>query len=75
MFKPSLLEYYQIKFDRHGSSLSNELKSTSKDISNEINNCYANEEKLSISTMLIYRGRLELYEGVEIFMKVFKMRG
>ena len=32
-------------------------------------------EKLSILPCLIVEGRLELYEGVEIFPKIFKMRG
>ena len=54
-FKPFLLEYYQIKFGRYGSWLSNKLKRSSKDTSNGISKCYASEEKPSILPCLFVR--------------------
>ena len=51
------------------------FKSTSIDISNETNKCYINDEKVSILPCLLVEERLEFYVGVEIFPKVFKVRG
>ena len=47
----------------YGSSLSNELKSASKDISNEVNKCYANEEKPSITPCLFVEGGWNYMRG------------